>query len=49
MLKAIKKDDAFRCPVCETEVWEGTDCECGLAWWVDENSGELFAEKENAE
>lgn len=49
MVKAVYKDGAVRCEKCGVEVWEGVDCDCGIAGEDHEGIIAAYGEKLKSE
>lgn len=48
MTKAIYLDGAVRCEKCDTEIWEGVDCNCGSDGADHEGLYEAYIQKTKA-
>jgi hypothetical protein len=46
---AVYKDDAVRCNKCETEIWEGVECDCGVDGEDHAGLTEAYEQKAKAE
>ncbi len=42
------KDDAVRCEICGVEIWEGSECACGIDGEYHEGLQEAYEEKARA-